>query len=328
MFDGPLFDLPGGTVKAAVGATYTTFIYQTTSHRQHQRHQPDRALSAGRGTASGLGGVHPAQRADLQRPERHSASAARWSWNSPGVTTSTATWEAPAIRRWRSTGRRSTISLIRGTWGNSFRAPAFGELSPLANVAIAGQNFSTRFAAQATTIDAGCAVRPAAGGLGRLETDELFGPGATARRAARQPVRPGRSYCPAAISSPMCSISGGISMNGGAGAAAPIRAGGGWDGSWSGLTPELATNWGIGFDYTPTGNFLTGLNLQATYYIIKLNGVLRGFGNPTADSFNDRDARLRLPGAHRLLPTTPTCRAPRPAPATCFRPPACRSRRR
>ena len=45
--------------------------------------------------------------------------------------------------------------LIRGTWGTSFRAPAFGELSPLANVAIVGQNLPA-FAAQATPIEAGC----------------------------------------------------------------------------------------------------------------------------------------------------------------------------
>jgi hypothetical protein len=76
-------------------------------------------------------------------------------------------------------------------------------------------------------------------------------------------------------------------MNGGSGGAEAIRVGGGWDGTWTGLTPELATNWGIGFDYTPTGNFLTGLNIQATYYIIKLTRVLRGFGNPTTPDFND-----------------------------------------
>jgi hypothetical protein len=29
-FDGPLFDLPGGTVKAAVGGTFTSFKLQTT----------------------------------------------------------------------------------------------------------------------------------------------------------------------------------------------------------------------------------------------------------------------------------------------------------
>jgi hypothetical protein len=32
---------------------------------------------------------------------------------------------------------------------------------------------------------------------------------------------------------------------------------------------------------------LKGLDLQATYYIIKLNGTLRNFGNPTSNSFND-----------------------------------------
>ena len=43
----------------------------------------------------------------------------------------------------------------------------------------------------------------------------------------------------------------------------------------------------IGFDYSPSSNFLTGLNLQATYYIIKINGVLVGFGNPTSSRFSD-----------------------------------------
>jgi hypothetical protein len=31
VFDGPLFDLPGGTIKAAVGGSYTTFINSTTT---------------------------------------------------------------------------------------------------------------------------------------------------------------------------------------------------------------------------------------------------------------------------------------------------------
>ena len=47
VFDGPLFDISGGTVKAAIGATYTTFINSTRYHRQHRRAQPDRAFSAG-----------------------------------------------------------------------------------------------------------------------------------------------------------------------------------------------------------------------------------------------------------------------------------------
>ena len=53
------------------------------------------------------------------------------------------------------------------------------------------------------------------------------------------------------------------------------------------LRPEQSTNWAIGFDFTPAGNFLTGLNLQATYYIVKINGILQNFGNPTDTRFND-----------------------------------------
>ena len=47
---------------------------------------------------------------------------------------------------------------IRGTWGTSFRAPVFGELSPLANVAIAGQNLGEFCATRPTdSRSAGCA---------------------------------------------------------------------------------------------------------------------------------------------------------------------------
>src|SRR5262249_48691976 len=75
----------------------------------------------------------------------------------------------------------------------------------------------------------------------------------------------------------------GVNILGSAGAAAPVRAGG----FRPELKPELATNWGIGFDYAPTGNLLSGLDLQATYYSVKLNGVLRNFGQPNSTSFND-----------------------------------------
>ena len=46
------------------------------------------------------------------------------------------------------------------------------------------------------------------------------------------------------------------------------------------LTPETAVNWSIGAQYTPT-NFLRGLDIQATYWIIKINNLLTAFTNPT-----------------------------------------------
>jgi len=86
------------------------------------------------------------------------------------------------------------------------------------------------------------------------------------------------------------------------------------------LKPELATNWSIGFAYAPTSNYLSGLNLQASYYLIKISGVLRGLIAPTTSAFNDASlgnfaflvptdwATSRLPGAagctSNLLPTT------------------------
>src|SRR5262249_2186244 len=50
--------------------------------------------------------------------------------------------------------------------------------------------------------------------------------------------------------------------------------------------PATATHWAISFAYTPT-NFLRGPDVQAPYWIIKINGVLRGFTNPTDSRFQD-----------------------------------------
>jgi outer membrane receptor protein involved in Fe transport len=52
------------------------------------------------------------------------------------------------------------------------------------------------------------------------------------------------------------------------------------------LRPETATNWGLGFDYAPT-NFLQGLDVQATWYQVKINGSLTSFINPNTQFFND-----------------------------------------
>jgi len=52
------------------------------------------------------------------------------------------------------------------------------------------------------------------------------------------------------------------------------------------LQPEKSTNWSLGFDYAPS-NFLKGLDLQATWYLIKINNLLVGFGNPTTTRFSD-----------------------------------------
>ena len=280
--DGPLFDLPGGTVKAAIGATYTSFKLQTivldntgasslvVPYQQDAQGRQVWAVFTQLNVPvfSEQNAIPFFRRVDLEFSWRHDQYSDVRGTSNPKVAFNWAPIED---------------FTIRGTWGTSFRAPVFGELSPLSNVAIAGQNLEG-FAAAPGVITAGCTSGLPPEGSGAWKLMSSFGDGTPGSASA----------CPSGsvtlpngyvVANPQRLA--GISMNGGSGGAAAIREGGGWDGSWQGLTPELATNWGIGFDYTPSGNFLTGLNLQATYYIIKLNGVLRGFGNPTTNSFND-----------------------------------------
>ena len=65
-FDGPLFDLPGGTVKAAVGATFTSYHFGFLNLSQHQCQQPDRADQLRSGKPPSVGRVHPGEHSDLQ----------------------------------------------------------------------------------------------------------------------------------------------------------------------------------------------------------------------------------------------------------------------
>jgi iron complex outermembrane receptor protein len=275
-FDGPLFDIPGGTVKAAVGATYTSFRLQTIVNDNTGATNlivPYQVDAQGRQVwaiftqinaplFSEQNGFFGMRRLELEFSWRHDQYSDVKGTSNPKVAFNWAPIED---------------FTVRGTWGTSFRAPVFGELSPLSNVAIAGWNLGG-FAPATAPINTGCPVSggslpPVGSGAWKLQSS--LGAGGDGSPGSA-------TACNAAFNLPA-----GISMNGGSGGAAAIREGGGWDGSFSGLTPELATNWGIGFDYTPSGNFLTGLNIQATYYVIKINRVLRGFGNPTTNDLND-----------------------------------------
>ena len=315
--DGPLFDLPAGPVKAAIGATYTTFAFSI--------------LSLDSTNASSL--ILPYQ----VNAERRAVWAVFSQVNIPLFSDDNA---IPFVRRlelevsWRHdqySDVKGTSNpkvafnwspiddlTIRGTWGNSFRAPSFGETSALANVAINGQNLIGQgLAVNPDPIVSGCTagsnLPPEGSGAWKLMSSFGDGtPGSTSVCPAGPVTLPSGYVLTDPLRAP------GINILGGVGAAAPVRAGG-FNGGPD-LKPELATNWGIGFDYTPSANFLTGLNIQATYYQIKLNGTLRNFGQPNSSNFNDPDwgdnavfvptdwFDSGLPGAatctNNLLPTT------------------------
>jgi outer membrane receptor protein involved in Fe transport len=283
-FDGPLFDLPGGEVKAAIGANLTSYHFSFVSLSNtnasnlilpYQVDPESRQVWAvftqvNIPLFSEQNGIPFLRRLELEFSWRHDQYSDVKGTSNPKV-----------AFNW------SPIEdfTVRGTWGNSFRAPVFGEISPLANVAITGRNMAALGLATDTQAIGGCgggAMPPV--GSGAWKVISSYGDGTlgsnTTCPAANAPITLPNGFVMPDARNPY-----GITFLGGSAGAAIIRQGG--LKGFSGLTPELATNWGIGFDYTPSSNFLTGLSLQATYYVIKLNNVLVGFGNPNSSSFND-----------------------------------------
>ena len=117
---------------------------------------------------------------------------------------------------------------IRGGWGQSFRAPNFGEFSPVSNVAWQGWNFGQLYPQNTDPINISCCRRSASGRFGRGQ------------------VVPGRLR--------MRREPGGISLNGGGKVAVDTLMRKYTNFEQQVLDPEKAVNWSIGFDYTPTGS--------------------------------------------------------------------------
>jgi iron complex outermembrane receptor protein len=256
--DGPLFDLPGGTVKMAVGANYTTYnflIQQTQTNPTNPTvtiTQDPRTREVWAGFAQLNVPIFSDQNAlPLLRRLEFEASWRHDQYSDVGGTSN-----AKLAFNWAPIEDLT----IRGGWGQSFRAPNFGEFSPVSNVAWQGWNFGQAYSQNTVPITISCAGAAPPAGSG---ADKFFQAG---------------FGCGAAL--------GGISLNGGGKVAVDTLMRKYTNIEQQVLDPEKSVNWSIGFDYTPTG-FLTGLNLQATYYIVKINGILRNFGNPGTSRFND-----------------------------------------
>jgi iron complex outermembrane receptor protein len=265
--DGPLFNLPGGTVRAAVGAMYDSnhfFIKQTTETS----------------TSNTLTTI-------LQDPEYRAIWAFFSQVNVPVIGDANA---LPFIRKfnlegsWRhdqysDVGGTSNPKVafdwlvsedigltLRGSWGTSFRAPSFGEFSLISNVAWNGWGLQGAGGGAAFQNNANIVVtcdpktgRPAPGS----GAEKLFLGGFACNSAPE-----------------------GLSLNGGGKAAVVADFRTFTNQQAQTLHPELATNWSAGFEFAPT-SFLRGLDLQATWYTIKINGLLVNFGNPTTNRLSD-----------------------------------------
>ena len=133
--DGPLFDLPGGTVKMAVGANYTTYHFLIQQQVQNQSNPTIAFLSDPEqrqvwavfsqlnvpiiGDNNALPGI---RKLELEGSWRHDQYSDVGGTSNPKVAFN---WEIS-----------EDLGLtVRGSWGTSFRAPSFGEFSPISNVA-------------------------------------------------------------------------------------------------------------------------------------------------------------------------------------------------
>jgi outer membrane receptor protein involved in Fe transport len=263
-FDGPLFDLPAGQAKAAVGFTYTTFNWNFRTIDSTQASSllvPIVNESIVRHVWAGFAQVNVPLVGDNNKFPLFEKLNLEASWRHDQYSDFGGTSNPKVALDW------SPIEwfTFKFAWGTNFRAPSVGETSRLANNAIAEQN--DPLAVNAPII-INCA--PGAGSA----FDRLVNPGAGLT---------GYSVvgCGTGAANPA-----GISMNGGAG---PVIAAG-WrnfvNTNAQKLQPEKAMNWAVGGEFAPT-TFLKGLDIQATWYSIKLTGLLQSFGNPQSSSLNN-----------------------------------------
>ena len=139
-FDGPLFDLPGGNVKAAVGFTYSTFNWNFRTLDSSQAAQsllvPIVNESIVRHVWAGFAQVNVPLVGENNKLPLFEKLNLEASWRHDQYSDFGGTSNPKVALDW------SPIDwfTFKVAWGTNFRAPAVGELSILANNAIAEQN--------------------------------------------------------------------------------------------------------------------------------------------------------------------------------------------
>jgi iron complex outermembrane receptor protein len=282
--DGPLFALPAGDVKMAVGANYTSsfnslrrlenttaptlILPVTTDERKRSVWAVFTQINIPViGDVNALPGI---RKLELEGSWRHDQYSDAGGTSNPKVAFNWTVSEDIGLT-------------IRGTWGTSFRAPSFGELSPLGQATIFPQNFP-QFGSN-TVINVLCDAEPGSG----------------AYRLLHPTVGP-------ALNGGACDnfAPGGIAETGSA--TPPITAG--WrdfvNTDQKVLKPETAFNWSIGAEFAPS-TFLRGLDAQVTWYQIKLTNLLTGPGQPGTTNFNQGSTGYAFIVPTDLFAVDPAC---------------------
>lgn len=298
-FDGPLFDLPGGQIKAAVGGTYESDNVLAV--------QANAVSVQPNGTAS------PPTIAPLNDPEPYTVWAGFAQLDIPVFGDN---FSLPLVRKldieasWRHdqysspngalTGGTSNPKLaftwlldddwgatVRGSWGTSFRFANAGEYSTV----LSDQNVATNLPGT-QTIPVGCVSgTPVAGSAAAVMFAAGFGCGATPGGIlwSGGPHPALRNYTNAATGQ------------------AATREGG------TALAPETSANYSVGFELAPQIDFLRGFDFQTTFYSVKINHVLGAFNQLTAATIADPNRRFQY-----IFPSDLGCPVSANAnPATC-----------
>jgi outer membrane receptor protein involved in Fe transport len=290
-FDGPLFDLPGGTLRAAIGGSYISDHYFFEEFSDYSTFDTSVPLVAPNPAARNVYSIYgqlnvpvvgEANQIPLVQSLNLEVSGRYDNYNDVGSVTTpkvAATWNVAY-----------GLSL-RGTWGKSFRAPSFNE-----ETAVSG-----------TMINPATVVSGAVNNLLTLNCPSV--PGQPNSPTAANPGSLNAWLNPTCSNNAALLAPGGIRVSGGAGIAASIRNG-------PAIEPERATNWDAGFNLTPT-DFLPGLVVDATYYHIKISNLLAA--NTGGVNVNDPLATIctsPTPGCVYLVPAVPTKPITDPANAT------------
>lgn len=274
-FDGPLFALPAGQVKAAVGGSYTSesFLFTTMDLSGAPSllvptlsASPNRQFWAvfAQLNIPLLGDNFSAplmRRFDIEASWRHDRYSDFGGTSNPKI------------------GFNWTVSedyglILRGDWGTSFRAPSFAEETPLVSNSTQAWNTPLFSSSSSLTLNCSPSADSLAGkllnpGPGLIGWNGVVSNGGTAGQTCGAQAQP---------------VGLAIASSGGTAIADGLRT---YVNTQQGaLRPEMAANYGFTVELAPTA-FLRGLDIQATWYQIKINGALVDFGNPTNTTVND-----------------------------------------
>ena len=286
-FDGPLFDLPGGTIKAAVGGTY----------------ESDNVVSF---TGNNSGSPPGTPLVLLNDSEPYTVWAGFAQLDIPVFGDN---FNLPLVRKldleasWRHDQYHGTLSggtsnpklaftwlidemvgaTVRGSWGTSFRFANAGEYSTVASDAWDNFNFGGSSVSIACN---GAAPNPGSAAAALFAAGFACGssPGGITWGGGPHPEL--RTFT--TPSGQVMSREGGTS-----------------------LAPETSNNYSIGIELAPQFEFLRGLDVQATWYSVKVNGLLNGALGTTDSTLADPTQRyseilpsdLGCPVAQNATPT-------------------------